>query len=100
MPHVHQWNVTVGWAHEVSFSDGFTFDVDRVKGQLWEHIKPLENIDLNTLFTHPTAEVIAADILDRLPSYFEWVEVGHRLDYRAKISRRNLSCRNGLPTTG
>lgn len=91
-PHEHTFKVKVGWSHECSFgSGGFTWDADEVRAKVADATLIYHGADLNKLFTHPTIEVLAADLLDRLPSYFDWVEVSHRDDYRARITRRHLS---------
>jgi 6-pyruvoyl-tetrahydropterin synthase len=91
VPHVHFWRVTVGWNHEANYEKGFTWDADKIEDEIRSFLKTYQSQDLNLMFTQPTAEVLAADILDKIPSYFDWVEVSHRPDWRARLSRRHLS---------
>lgn len=91
VPHHHEFAVVVGWSHEVSFAYGWTWDVDDVRAKVMDAVAPFRAVDLNTLFTVPTVEVVAAAILARLPAYFDSVSVSHRPDYVARITRRHLS---------
>lgn len=93
VPHRHVFRVTVGWKREASCSgSGVTLDADAALIRIRKVIDPLEGADLNELVTQPSAEVIAAYLLDLLSAgYFDWVEVSHRPDYAARIDRKGFS---------
>lgn len=88
-PHVHDYEVTFGWTHEIQPSTGYTHELGEQKGRLLKALQPLRECDLNNVLPmQPSAEVIALWLLAHTePAYCDHVIVRTYEGYQARADR-------------
>lgn len=75
-PHCHDYEVTVGYRHEIAPTTGATKSLFDVLSAINPLMARLDGANLNTLWkAPPTAEFLALYILRELPPYFDFVEI-------------------------
>lgn len=73
-PHGHSYKVRA-FVHGRVLPDGIVIDFDSVKDGLDATLALLDHHDLNTIVDNPTAEILAAWILRRLPGLVTRIEL-------------------------
>lgn len=66
-------SVSLGTAGDAP--EGMVVDFDWVRAAVAEVVRQLDHHDLNTVIPNPTAELLAAWILERLPSLIDKIEL-------------------------
>lgn len=104
--HWHEYEVTMGYRHEIAPTLGATKGLDDVMSAVSPVISKLSGATLNDLWAAPpTAENMALWILRELPPYFDFVEV-HAYDVLTVRAERGqsrmewLDWRAGMPVPG
>lgn len=105
-PHWHDYEVTVGYRHEIAPTLGATKGLNDVLSAIDPIIAMLDGAMLNDLWrAPPTAEFLALWVLRKLPGYFDFAEV-HAYEVLTVRASRNqarfewLDWCAGMPVPG
>lgn len=85
-PHAHEYRVRAGFTHEINPSAGCTMPMQTMVASLDIVLAPLRTCKLlNEVLQPPTAEVMAQWILQRLPPYWQFVEIECYEGFRVRV---------------
>lgn len=90
--HEHEYKIACGWKHEINPTFGYTetFDAMREKSDMAIDavLSKFDGKNLNEVLPQtPTAEWLALNILEALPSYWFFVEIECYDGYRVRADR-------------
>jgi 6-pyruvoyl-tetrahydropterin synthase len=89
-PHVHRYEITFGWTHEIQPRQGYTHERSEQHAKFTKIIQRIQGADLNNLLPmQPSAEVLALWALAQLePAYCDHVIVRCYDGYEVRADRQ------------
>lgn len=88
-PHVHDYEVTFGWTHEINPLHGYTHEVGQQRAKFTALVNRLHEQDLNAVLPfEPSAEILALWLLGHTePAYCDHVILRAYEGYEVRVDR-------------
>jgi 6-pyruvoyl-tetrahydropterin synthase len=89
--HSHEFEVSLGWVHEVNPFFGYTWSLEDTQGKINRLLAQVDGKNLNDVLpVPPTAEMLACWLLSQAPEFYDYVEIRCYENYQIRVDRRGV----------